>query len=63
MTFTEIFGEIVSIMEKDSATCQDYGAGDFEKYKAKISDDMDRMRDYFDMGRKRVVNLPISAVS
>ncbi len=43
MTFTEIFGEIVSIMEKDSATCLDFGAGDYEKYKAKITDDMDRM--------------------
>ena len=43
MNYTEIFWEIVCIMEKDSATCKDYGAGDFRKYKDKITDDMDRM--------------------
>lgn len=43
MTYTEIFGEIIEIMRNDSATCKDYGAGDYEKYKEQISDDMDRM--------------------
>ncbi len=43
MNYTEIWGTIVSIMEKDSATCKDYGAGDYKKYEAQISDDMDRM--------------------
>lgn len=43
MNYTKVFGEIVSIMEKDSATCKDYGAGDYQKYKQQISDDMDRM--------------------
>ena len=43
MNYTEVFGEIVSIMRKDSATCKDYGAGDYKKYEEQISDDMDRM--------------------
>ena len=43
MNYTEIFGEIVKIMQNDSATCKDFGAGDFEKYKSQITDDMDRM--------------------
>ena len=43
MTYTEIFGEIVSIMQKDSASYPDFGAGDYEKYLEKITDDMDRM--------------------
>ena len=43
MTYAEVFGEIVSIMQNDSATCKDYGAGDFAQYQSQISDDMDRM--------------------
>ena len=43
MNYTDVFGEIVSIMEKDSATCKDYGAGDYARYREQISDDMDRM--------------------
>ncbi|MBR5635782.1 MAG: hypothetical protein IKW81_02485, partial [Pseudobutyrivibrio sp.] len=44
MTYKEIFKEIVSIMEKDSATYPDYGAGDYKKYAQNISDDMDKMK-------------------
>ena len=43
MNYTEIFEEIVSCLQNDSATCKDYGAGDHERYRAKITDDMDRM--------------------
>lgn len=43
MNYTEIFGEIVSIMKNDSATCKDFGAGEYEKYKSRITDGMDRM--------------------
>ncbi len=43
MNYTGVFGEIVNIMENDSATCKDYGAGDFKNYKKQISDQMDRM--------------------
>ncbi len=43
MTYSEIFAEIVSIMGKDSATYPDYGAGDYEKYKGLIRDDMEKM--------------------
>ncbi len=43
MNYTEIFREVVSIMEKDSATYPDYGAGDYGKYEKKIFDNMDRM--------------------
>ena len=42
MTFSGIFKEIVSIMEKDSATFPDYGAGEYELYEKRITDDMDR---------------------
>lgn len=40
MNYTEIFHEVVSIMEKDSATCKDMGAGDFQKYREQIKNDM-----------------------
>lgn len=40
MTKLEIFDDIVSIMEKNSATSKAKGAGDFEKYRAEISEDM-----------------------
>ena len=43
MTYTEIFQEIVSIMKEDSATCKDFGAGDYQEFQSKISDDMERM--------------------
>ena len=43
MTYTEIFQEIVSIMKEDSATCKDFGAGDYQVFQSKISDDMERM--------------------
>ncbi len=43
MTYTEIFKEVVSIMKIDSATYPDFGAGDYEKYLEKITDDMPRM--------------------
>ncbi|WP_408070741.1 S41 family peptidase [Butyrivibrio sp. JL13D10] len=42
MTYKEIFSEIVSIMEKDSATYPDYGAGEHEKYSKLITNDMER---------------------
>ena len=40
MTYKEIFNEVVSIMKKDSSTCEDMGAGDYRKYEAMIRDDM-----------------------
>ncbi len=43
MTYSEIFKEIVSIMKNDSASYPDFGAGNFEEYEKKITDDMDRM--------------------
>ena len=43
MTYTEIFEEVIKIMREDSATCKDFGAGPFEEYQSKITDDMDRM--------------------
>lgn len=43
MTYTEIFQEIISIMKEDSATCKDFGAGDYQVFQSKISDDMERM--------------------
>lgn len=43
MTYTEIFQEIVSIMKEDSATCKDFGAGDYQVFQSKISDDMERL--------------------
>ena len=43
MTYTEIFEKIVDVMQNDSATCKDYGAGEHDKYREKLSDDMDRM--------------------
>lgn len=42
MTYTEIFREIGSIMEKDSSTYPDYGIGEYEKYSKIITDDMER---------------------
>ncbi len=43
MTYTDIFKEIVAIMQEDSATCKDYGAADFLEYQCKITDGMERM--------------------
>ena len=43
MTYTEIFEEIIAIMREDSATCKDYGAGNYREYQSKISDNMERM--------------------
>lgn len=40
MTKLEIFDDIVSIMEKDSATAKDKGAGAFEKYREQVSEAM-----------------------
>lgn len=40
MNYTEIFHEVVSIMEKDSAACKDMRAGDFQKYRKLIKNDM-----------------------
>ena len=40
MKYSEIFDEVVSIMKVDSSTCNDFGAGDFQKYKDQIKDDM-----------------------
>ena len=40
MNYTEIFDEVVSIMREDSSTCNDLGAGDFQRYKEQIKDDM-----------------------
>jgi len=40
MTFSEIFADIVSIMQTDSATCRDMGAGPWEKYQGRVRDDM-----------------------
>jgi len=42
VTYTEIFREIGSIMEHDSATYPDYGAGEYDKFLGIITDDMDR---------------------
>ncbi|WP_026652137.1 S41 family peptidase [Butyrivibrio proteoclasticus] len=43
MTYTQIFDDIIKIMKEDSATCKDFGAGPYEEYQSKITDDMDRM--------------------
>ncbi len=40
MTYKEIFNEVVSIMKKDSSTCEDMGAGDYRKYEAMIMNAM-----------------------
>lgn len=40
MNKLEIFDDIVSIMSKDSATSEDKGVGDFQKYRNMISEDM-----------------------
>ena len=40
MKYSEIFDEVVSIMRGDSSTCNDFGAGDYQKYKDQIKDDM-----------------------
>lgn len=44
MTKLEIFDDVVSIMAKDSATSKDKGAGDFERYRDEISEDMSSER-------------------
>lgn len=44
VNYTEIFKEIVSIMSTDSASYPDFGAGKFEEYEKKITDDMDRTK-------------------
>lgn len=36
----EIFDEVVKIMREDSSTCKDKGAGNYEKYRCQISEDM-----------------------
>ena len=40
MDYTEIFCGVVSVMEKDSATCQDMGVGDFQTYQAHVRNEM-----------------------
>ncbi|MBR0219631.1 MAG: hypothetical protein IJQ33_10540 [Clostridia bacterium] len=40
MNYSEIFSEVVSIMENDSSTCNDMGAGNYQKYKRQIREDM-----------------------
>ena len=40
MDYTEIFHEVISVMEKDSATCRDMGVGDFQTYRAQVRNDM-----------------------
>lgn len=40
VTYKEIFNEVVSIMKKDSSTCEDMGAGDYRKYEAMIMNAM-----------------------
>lgn len=40
MRYKEVFDDVVSIMRNDSSTCDDLGAGDYQKYAAQIRDDM-----------------------
>ncbi len=40
VTYKEIFNEVVSIMKKDSSTCEDMGTGDYRKYEAMIMNAM-----------------------
>ena len=40
MNYVEIFDDVVSIMQKDSATCEDMGAGNYQAYKALIKNNM-----------------------
>ncbi len=40
MTKFEIFDEVVKILKEDSSTCKDKGAGNYEKYRCQIHEDM-----------------------
>ncbi|MBE5858965.1 MAG: peptidase S41 [Butyrivibrio sp.] len=60
MTYKEIFKEIVEIMREDSATCKDYGAGNFQEYESRISDDMDR-KDFLHLVQEYLATFGVEA--